>query len=105
MTQATQRNPNQRPEADSTGQPAEKVLTPGSLSSVFGEILGEESRQQVCTENATPSDMIIYLSEPAISPSASSLEYWKANKQRFPGLASIARAYLSAPRTSVEGSD
>ncbi|XP_041843803.1 zinc finger BED domain-containing protein 4-like [Melanotaenia boesemani] len=102
MTQATQRSPKQRPEADSTGEPAEKVPRPGSLSSVFGEILGEESRHQVLTENATPSEMIIYLSEPTISRSASPLEYWKANKERFPGLASVARAYLSAPCTSVE---
>lgn len=40
--------------------------------------------------------------EPPISRSASSLENWKANKERFPGHATVAIAYLPAPCTSIE---
>ncbi|XP_047222504.1 zinc finger BED domain-containing protein 4-like [Girardinichthys multiradiatus] len=102
MTEAAQRDPNQEHEANNTGEPAEKVPRPGSLSSIFGEILAEETPQQAHTDSPTPSEMIIYLSEPPISRGASSLEYWKTNKERFPDLAKVARAYLSAPCTSVE---
>ncbi|MED6275872.1 hypothetical protein CHARACLAT_031018 [Characodon lateralis] len=83
MTEAAQRDPNQEPEANSTGEPIEKVSRPGSSSSMFGEILAEETMQQAHADSATPSEMIIYISEPPISRSASSLEYWKANKECF----------------------
>ncbi|MEQ2160247.1 hypothetical protein GOODEAATRI_031675 [Goodea atripinnis] len=102
MTEDAQRDPNQEPEANSTGEPAEKEPQPGCWSSIFGEILAEETMQQAHTDSATPSEMIIYLSEPSISQSASSLDYWTTNKERFPDLAEVSRAYLSAPCTSVE---
>ncbi|XP_070408501.1 zinc finger BED domain-containing protein 4-like [Nothobranchius furzeri] len=105
ITKASQRDPNQEAEASNTGPPAEKVPRPGSFSSMFGEILAEETPWQAHTDTPAgpaPSEMIVYLSEPPIPRSASPLAFWKTNKERFPDLAKVARAYLSAPCTSVE---
>uniref|UniRef100_A0A1A8D420 HAT C-terminal dimerisation domain-containing protein n=1 Tax=Nothobranchius kadleci TaxID=1051664 RepID=A0A1A8D420_NOTKA len=105
ITKASQRDPNQEAEASNTGPPAEKVPRPGSFSSMFGEILAEETPRQAHTDTPAgpaPSEMIVYLSEPPIPRSASPLAFWKTNKERFPDLAKVARAYLSAPCTSVE---
>ncbi|MEQ2218600.1 hypothetical protein XENOCAPTIV_005538 [Xenoophorus captivus] len=43
ITEAAKRDSNQESEDNSTGEPAEKVPRPGSLSSIFGEILAEET--------------------------------------------------------------
>ncbi|KAF7214549.1 zinc finger BED domain-containing protein 4-like [Nothobranchius furzeri] len=105
ITKASQRDPNQEAEASNTGPPAEKVPRPGSFSSMFGEILAEETPRQAHTDTPAgpaPSEMIVYLSEPPIPRSASPLAFWKTNKERFPDLAKVAQAYLSAPCTSVE---
>ena len=90
-------------EADETGEPAEgEVPRPGSLLSIFAEIMEEKTPQQAPGDSAVRSQMDLYLSEPPISRSAQPLVYWKSNKDCFPALATVARVYLSAPCTGVE---
>ncbi|KAM6995349.1 zinc finger BED domain-containing protein 4 [Tautogolabrus adspersus] len=98
---AAQMSPDeeQGPGANNTDEPAEKMPRPGSLSSMLGEIMQEERPQR-----ATPavSQLNVYLSEPVIPQDTDPLAYWRDNQERFSALTTAARAYLSAPCTSVD---
>ncbi|KAJ8375482.1 hypothetical protein SKAU_G00060620 [Synaphobranchus kaupii] len=59
---AVQTDPDQGPGANDTGEPAEKVPRPGSLSSMFSEIIEEETPQHAHGDSAAPSQMNLYLS-------------------------------------------
>ncbi|XP_049926247.1 zinc finger BED domain-containing protein 4-like [Epinephelus moara] len=99
---ATQTGPDEGQEPgdnNNTDEPAEKMPRPGSLSSMLGEIMQEERPQQA---TAAMSQLNLYLSEPVISRDADPLAYWRANQDRFSALTIAARAYLSAPCTSVD---
>ncbi|XP_029964349.1 zinc finger BED domain-containing protein 4-like [Salarias fasciatus] len=89
----------QRPEASNADEPAEKKARLGSLSSMLGEIMQEERPQKATT---AMSQLNLYLSEPVILQDADPLAYWRANQDRFSALTTAARAYLSAPCTSVD---
>ncbi len=77
----------------------ERTPQPGSLSSMFGEIMQEE-RPQPAT--AAVSELHRYLSEPVILQDVDPLAYWRANQDCFSALTTAARAYLSALCTSVD---
>lgn len=66
---------------------------------MLGEIMQEERPQQATT---AMSQLNLYLSEPVIVQDADPLAYWRANQDRFSALTTAARAYLSAPCTSVD---
>ena len=55
--------------------------------------------------NAGKTELVRYLAEDVIDIESSSLDYWRANKTRFPILAKMARDYLALQPTSrdVEG--
>lgn len=80
-------------------EPAEKIARLGSWSSMLSEIVQEERPQQATTAT---SELNLYLSEPVILQDADPLAYWRANQDRFSALTTAARAYLSAPCTSVD---
>lgn len=81
---------------------SEEAYTP-SLSEMFDEILQESTpiRSGVGT-SAAAQQIETYLAELPIARSDNPLDYWRANKDRFPLLARIARRYLSAPSTSTD---
>nr|XP_055063027.1 zinc finger BED domain-containing protein 4-like [Misgurnus anguillicaudatus] len=86
-----------------TEAPAEKIPRRASLLlAMHNEILGEQSEVIKDTGSRTALEMQSYLSEPQIPRSEQPVVYWRTNKSRFPALAEVARAYLSAPCTSVE---
>ncbi|XDV11792.1 hypothetical protein PO909_000627 [Leuciscus waleckii] len=72
------------------------------LFSVHDEILKEKT--EVEQQLASPLSVQVqsYLSEAPIGRSENALTYWRINKDKFPALAPLARAYLSAPCTSVD---
>ncbi|KAJ3608020.1 hypothetical protein NHX12_025070 [Muraenolepis orangiensis] len=99
--------PDQAPGASAasdTDEPVEKVPRVGSVSSMLDEIMEEAGPEPQAHGDdnaaAVQSQVALYLSEPAISMSAQPLAYWRANQG--PALTKVARAYLSAPCTSVE---
>jgi len=101
--------PDQAPGASATSdtdEPVEKVPRVGSISSMLDEIMEEAGTEPQAHGDdhaaAVQSQVALYLSEPPISMSAEPLAYWKTNQGRFPALTKVARAYLSAPCTSVE---
>lgn len=94
---------------------AEASMAPGSdpeeayakkpcslLFSVHDEILKENTELE--QQRASPLSVQVksYLSEAPTGRSDNALNYWRINKDRFPVLATLARAYLSAPCTSVD---
>jgi len=46
-------------------------------------------------------ELQIYLSLPTLDGKTEPLQWWKMNEMQFPGLASMARDYLTIPATSV----
>ncbi|KAL0150405.1 hypothetical protein M9458_054222, partial [Cirrhinus mrigala] len=52
--------------------------------------------------SAASQQVATYLAELPIGRSDNPLDYWRANKDRFPLLAWTARKYLSAPSTSTD---
>ncbi|KAJ3607293.1 hypothetical protein NHX12_025603 [Muraenolepis orangiensis] len=104
-----QQPPDQAPGASAasdTDEPVEKVPRVGWISSMLDEIMEEAGPEPQAHGDdntaAVQSQVALYLSEPAISMSAQPLAYWRAKQGRFPALTKVARAYLSAPCTSVE---
>lgn len=83
-----------------TDAPASKRCS--LLYAVHNEILNENTEKE--QQLASPSAVQVqnYLSEIPINRSQNPLAYWKLNENRFPHLAPLARAYLSAPCTSIE---
>ncbi len=73
-----------------------------SLLAMHNEILEENSEVIKDTGCRTALEIQSYLSEAHIPRSEQPLVYWRTNKSRFPALAEVARAYLSAPCTSVD---
>lgn len=70
---------------------------------MLDELMEEGTPQdQLQVISVAQSQLNVYLSEPPIALEEKPLVYWKNNKNRFPALAPVARAYLSAPCTSVE---
>lgn len=88
------------PSQINTDEPTEKSQI-DYLSTMYSEILEESMEVQQCN-SPIASQVHCYLSEATIPRSAPALAYWKSNKTRFPALAEAARAYLSAPCTSVD---
>lgn len=81
---------------------SEEAYTP-SLSEMFDEILQESTPIRSGVETSAAAQQIeMYLAEQPIARSDNPLDYWRANKDRFPLLAQIARRYLSAPSTSTD---
>lgn len=73
------------------------------MSSMLDELMEEGTPQdQLQVISVAQSQLNVYLSEPPIALEEKPLVYWKNNKNRFPALAPVARAHLSAPCTSVE---
>lgn len=72
------------------------------LLSVHDEILKENAEVEQLLASPSSVQVQSYLSELPISRSENPLAYWRINKDRYPALAQLARAYLSAPCTSVE---
>ena len=106
---------NARASEDDTGEPAAKVPRRSFLSSMFGEMM--EDSPQAQADVTLASQLNLYLSEPPIpcetkktsengnekvTVPETPLEYWKRSKDRFPALIPVARAFLSAPSTSVD---
>ena len=93
------------PEAEQVGPaPAAKKPRRSVLLAVHEEILKEntEGAHHLPMTNPATSQVEIYLGEPVIGRGEDQLKYWRENKGRFPSLAPLAQAYLSAPCTSVE---
>ncbi len=86
-----------------TEAPAKKIPRKASpLLAMHNEILEENSEVIKDTGSRTALEIQSYLSEAHIPRSEQPLVYWGTNKSRFPALAEVARAYLSAPCTSVD---
>ncbi|XP_060761430.1 zinc finger BED domain-containing protein 4-like [Neoarius graeffei] len=93
-------------DAELEGEPQKKrMCTPSeghSFLDMFNEILEEKEQNEQAT-GPTSLQVHGYLSEPTIPRNMSPLQYWQSNMSRFPALAPVARKYLSAPCTSVDG--
>lgn len=72
------------------------------LFTVHNEILRENIEKEQQLASASAIQVHNYLSEVPIDRSQDPLAYWRLNESRFPHLAHLAPAYLSAPCTSTE---
>ncbi len=72
------------------------------LLPVHEEIVKENAEEE--QHLASPSSVQVqsYLSEMPIGRNENALTYWRINKDRYPELAPLARAYLSAPCTNID---
>ena len=97
---AAEQQPGEESLAASGSEPPQKVPRTG-LHAMYAELLAEDGQHEA-SDNATSSEMTLYLSEPVIPDHEQPRDFWKANKGRFPALAQVARSYLCAPCTSVD---
>ncbi|XP_063738091.1 zinc finger BED domain-containing protein 4-like [Eleginops maclovinus] len=88
-------------EACGSKSPQKKKSAASSLQAMFAELV-DENEELRAEESPLTSQINLYLSEPLTPYSGQPLAYWQANKERFPALAEVARAYLCTPCTSVD---
>ncbi|KAJ4945978.1 hypothetical protein JOQ06_023656 [Pogonophryne albipinna] len=88
----------------SGSEPPEKLPRAGTLQAMYEELLDGDVEHGAGSNDSSQyaSQMNLYLSEPLLPRSGQPLAFWQDNKSRFPALAEAARAYLSAPCTSVD---
>ncbi|KAL7371993.1 hypothetical protein ABVT39_008164, partial [Epinephelus coioides] len=72
------------------------------LLSLYDEILMENTEMEQHLASPLSVKIQSYLLEAPIDRGENPLAYWRINKDRFPALVPLARAYLSAPCTSVD---
>lgn len=97
-------------EKGTVSEPPQKVPRAGSLHAMYAELLAEDEEQNEGLNgggsgdtNSRAAEINLYLSEAVIPNSdGQPLAFWRANKDRFPGLAQAAWVFLSAPCTSVD---
>ena len=90
------------PVAGPSTAPGPAAKRPSLLLSVHEEIMQENSDAEQLLASPLAVQVQSYQSELPIKKTECPLTYWRVNKHRFPALAPLARAYLSAPCTSVD---
>lgn len=67
-------------------------------TSAFDLLFPEED---AASTPSTLSELDIYIYEPKIKKSSSTLNWWSMNQRKFPYLSILAKKYLSVPATSI----
>lgn len=72
------------------------------MNSIFSMLESDEDEPDDPLSKTSPTSLLVeYIKEKRLQPEGNPLRYWNVTDNKFGGLCSMAREYLSAPATSV----
>ena len=83
----------------STNENVGPKLKKSKLLTLLGDVFEHTSSPSLTPQNAAKKQLDQYKTEEPVIENP--LEWWEKNKERFPGLAALAKRYLSITATSV----